>query len=104
MPTFRVNSIWEKTRLAAFVNVIRTLCPTNHYVCIRTNIQHIVSYPISQGRTINLVIFITIPDGEDTLLDGPAVVDATKEEVLEHYKGWEPEIQSLLNVRPLPVL
>ncbi|EJC99819.1 FAD/NAD-binding domain-containing protein [Fomitiporia mediterranea MF3/22] len=59
--------------------------------------KHVISYPISQGRLVNIVAFITVPGGEGKQFDGPAVVDVTKQEMLDQYKGWEPEIHSLLN-------
>ncbi|EJC99781.1 FAD/NAD-binding domain-containing protein [Fomitiporia mediterranea MF3/22] len=59
--------------------------------------KHVVSYPISQGRLVNLVPFVTVPSGEGKQLDGPAVVDVTKQEMLDQYKGWEPEVYSLLD-------
>ena len=61
-------------------------------------LQHIVSYPISQGRLVNLVAFVTIPGGEGQELKGPAVIDVPKDEVLEYYKGWEPAMEQLLDV------
>lgn len=57
-----------------------------------------MSYPISQGRLVNLIAFVTIAGGEGQKLDGPAVVDVAREEVLEAYRGWEPEVQVLLKV------
>ncbi|KAH8119851.1 hypothetical protein DFH11DRAFT_11993 [Phellopilus nigrolimitatus] len=59
--------------------------------------KHVVSYPISQGRLVNLVAFVTVPGGDGKDLDGPAVVDVSKQEMLECYKGWEPEVQQLLD-------
>ncbi|THH03798.1 hypothetical protein EW145_g5997 [Phellinidium pouzarii] len=59
--------------------------------------KHVVSYPISRGRVVNLVAFVTIPVGDERDLDGPAVTDVSKQEMTEQYKGWEPEVQTLLN-------
>ena len=62
------------------------------------NIKHIVSYSISQGKLINLVAFVTVPDGEGKPLTGPTVMDVSKQELVEHFKGWEQEAQDLLDV------
>lgn len=62
------------------------------------NYQHVVSYPISQGRQVNIVAFITVPGGEGKQLEGPAMIDVAKQEVLDQYEGWEPEVLNLLSV------
>ena len=42
---------------------------------------------------------MTIPAAEGTPLPGPAMVDnVKKEDVLEAYEGWEPEVKELLDV------
>ena len=43
--------------------------------------------------------FVTIPGGEGTEHDGPAMVDVTKQEMLDQYKRWEPDLITLLDVR-----
>ncbi|KAL5492945.1 hypothetical protein ACEPAI_4393 [Sanghuangporus weigelae] len=58
--------------------------------------KHVVSYPISEGRVVNLVPFVTVPGADGEELDGPAVVDVSKQEMLDQYKGWEPEVLNLL--------
>ncbi|KAI3615121.1 salicylate hydroxylase [Moniliophthora roreri] len=59
--------------------------------------RHIVVYPISQGRIVNVVAFYSRPWDEGKPLPGPEVRNATLEEVLEVYAGWEQEVQDLLN-------
>ncbi|KAF8882257.1 salicylate hydroxylase [Infundibulicybe gibba] len=58
--------------------------------------KHLVVYPILHGRLINVVAFISQPSKEGTILNGPAVTDVTKEEVLSAYTGWEEEVHTLL--------
>lgn len=58
-----------------------------------------MSYPISKGRLVNLIGFVTVIDGEDTLYEGPAVRPVPKEEMVGHFKGWEPEAENLMDVR-----
>ena len=62
-------------------------------------IQHVVSYPISQGVLINIVAFVTVPGGEGTEHPEPAMIDVTKQEMLDQYKVWEPDLITLLDVR-----
>ena len=47
---------------------------------------------------MNLVPFVTISETDGVPLPGPAVVDVSKEEVLGHFSGWEPEARVLLEV------
>ncbi|KAI5117644.1 hypothetical protein M0805_001300 [Coniferiporia weirii] len=58
---------------------------------------HVVSYPISQGRLVNVIGFVTIPGGDGSELPGPAVIDVPKQEMVDQFNGWEPEIQALLD-------
>lgn len=60
--------------------------------------QHVVSYPISQGTLINIVAFVTVPGGEGTDHPGPAMIEVPKQEMLDQYEGWEPDLLTLLDV------
>lgn len=57
-----------------------------------------MSYPISQGKIINFIAFVTIPGGEGQAVTGPTVVDVTKEEMTAYFDGWDEESQNLLDV------
>ncbi|KAF8824448.1 hypothetical protein HHX47_DHR8000390 [Lentinula edodes] len=59
-------------------------------------IQHIVVYPISGGRIINVVAFFSNPVDEGKLVDGPTIRSATTEEALHEFSGWEVEVGQLL--------
>ena len=61
--------------------------------------QHIVVFPVQKGRFINVVPFYFDRAREDTTWEGPALRDATRDEILKMYEGWEPEVQALLEVR-----
>ena len=61
--------------------------------------QHVISYPVSPGQLINCIGFVTIPDGEGKTYPDKWVRDASREELLRQYEGWEPELQELLEVR-----
>ncbi|TFK18990.1 salicylate hydroxylase, partial [Coprinopsis marcescibilis] len=60
---------------------------------------HLVVYPLSNGRFTNVVAFTTDPKSEGMAWpkDKPATGSATQEELREEYKGWEPEVQALIN-------
>ncbi|KAF9074399.1 hypothetical protein BDP27DRAFT_1317015 [Rhodocollybia butyracea] len=58
--------------------------------------KHVVVYPISRGRFINVVAFFSNMADEGKPLDGPEIKSATTEEVLSHFVGWEEEVQELL--------
>ncbi|TFK35840.1 salicylate hydroxylase [Crucibulum laeve] len=58
--------------------------------------KHIVTYPISQGRLVNIVACYSQPEHEGTPLEGPAVSDVSIEEVISKYEDWEDEVTSLL--------
>ncbi|KAF7428286.1 hypothetical protein PC9H_007507 [Pleurotus ostreatus] len=60
--------------------------------------KHVVSYSISQGSVVNVVTFSSNPNEEGRPYGGPWVVDCEREELLESYSGWEPEVGELLQV------
>ncbi|KAE9405425.1 FAD/NAD(P)-binding domain-containing protein, partial [Gymnopus androsaceus JB14] len=60
-------------------------------------VSHIVVYPISRGRFINVVAFFTSLENEGKPLDRPEIREATKEEVLKEFSGWEDEVIQLLS-------
>ena len=61
--------------------------------------QHIITYPISHGKYLNWIGFVTIPGGEGTTYPKKWVVDATQEEVAAHFPGWETEVNQMISVR-----
>ncbi|KAL1664903.1 hypothetical protein GGF50DRAFT_88386 [Schizophyllum commune] len=64
--------------------------------------MHIVVFPVQKGRFINVVPFYFDRSREDTTWEGPALRDATSEEILKMYEGWEPEVQALLECMENP--
>ncbi|KAL4266019.1 FAD/NAD(P)-binding domain superfamily protein [Pleurotus pulmonarius] len=58
--------------------------------------KHVVSYSISQGSVVNVVTFSSNPNEEGRPYGGPWVVDCEREELLECYSRWEPEVEELL--------
>ncbi|GBE80736.1 FAD-dependent monooxygenase afoD [Sparassis crispa] len=68
---------------------------TGRFMCFGKN-KHLVFYPVSHGRIINVALFISQPELEGKPYDGRWVVPATKQEILENFNSWEPEVKSLL--------
>ncbi|KAL1716835.1 hypothetical protein EV715DRAFT_204573 [Schizophyllum commune] len=64
--------------------------------------MHIVVFPVQKGRFINVVPFYFDRAREDTTWEGPALRDATRDEILKMYEGWEPEVQALLECMENP--
>ncbi|KAF9264215.1 FAD/NAD(P)-binding domain-containing protein [Marasmius fiardii PR-910] len=58
--------------------------------------RHIVTYQISKGQYVNIVAFHSKFDDFGKPLNGPEVRDATVEEILKVYEGWETEVQELM--------
>ncbi|KAJ3727753.1 hypothetical protein C8R42DRAFT_638875 [Lentinula raphanica] len=59
--------------------------------------KHIVVYPISGGRTINVVAFFTNPNDEGKPVNGPEIQRATTADALAEFYGWEDEVGQLLS-------
>ena len=61
--------------------------------------KHFVTYPIRRGTLINVVAFVTLPDSSGKRFEGKWVRDVPVDEVREAYKGWEADVQNVLQVR-----
>ncbi|KIJ41279.1 hypothetical protein M422DRAFT_75634 [Sphaerobolus stellatus SS14] len=60
--------------------------------------KHVVSYSISQGSIVNVVTFASEPEKEGApAYDGPWVTEVSKQELLDCYANWEPEVVDMLN-------
>ncbi|KAF9260343.1 FAD/NAD(P)-binding domain-containing protein [Marasmius fiardii PR-910] len=62
------------------------------------HIKHVVVFPMSQGRIINVVAYDSKFEDFGKLWTGSEVRDATTEEILKVYAGWEPEVQEVLQL------
>jgi salicylate hydroxylase len=60
--------------------------------------QHILSYPMSDGESINIVGLVHDESQEDTRHEGVLIKDVSNAEMLSLYEGYEPEVQALLKV------
>ncbi|KZV78125.1 FAD/NAD(P)-binding domain-containing protein, partial [Exidia glandulosa HHB12029] len=60
--------------------------------------KHVVAYPIAKGAFVNILAFVTEDKcGAEYKHDnGKWVHDATTDEVVAQFKGWEPEVIALL--------
>ncbi|KAJ7091182.1 FAD/NAD-P-binding domain-containing protein [Mycena epipterygia] len=76
--------------------------------------KHIVAYSISQGHVVNFVAFASELDKENMDYGAEWVTDCSKDEMLDCFANWEPEVGQLLervdkptkwaihHLRPLP--
>lgn len=58
--------------------------------------KHIVAFPISQGKIINIVPFVTDLEKEGSRLHGPATEETNLQDFAHFYAGWEDEVQCLI--------
>ncbi|KZP07956.1 FAD/NAD(P)-binding domain-containing protein [Athelia psychrophila] len=61
--------------------------------------KHLIIFPINKGALINVVAFCSDPSKEGTQYSENSkewVVDVPKEELLQQYEGWEPEVTAVL--------
>ncbi|KAJ7595521.1 hypothetical protein C8J56DRAFT_1115495 [Mycena floridula] len=71
---------------------------------ITTPTMHIVVYPIgAQRKIINVAAVYSKPGDYGKPLDGPTARDATKEELMSMFAGWEKEVQVVLNCVENPI-
>ena len=61
-------------------------------------LQYFVTYPIVNGRFINVVLFYTDMTDVDTTYTDPEIGEAATDEIVKMYEGWEPQVQALLKV------
>lgn len=62
----------------------------------------ILTYPISQGSTVNALAVVFQHSRAGTALNGPSVVDVDNEELAKYFVGWEPAAQTVTRLsKPL---
>ncbi|KAL1731679.1 hypothetical protein EV714DRAFT_208319 [Schizophyllum commune] len=64
--------------------------------------KYVVTYPIVNGRFINVVLFYTDMTDVDTTYTDPEIGEAAADEIVKMYEGWEPQVQALLKCMPNP--
>ncbi|KAF8580781.1 FAD/NAD(P)-binding domain-containing protein [Ramaria rubella] len=58
--------------------------------------KHIVTYPVGGGKFLNFLAYSSDPARQADWGKGSWVVEANKEELLEQFQDFEPEVQALL--------
>ena len=61
-------------------------------------LKYVIAYPISRGTMINFVAFKTQYDLENSKFTGPWVTFSEKSELIKIFRGWESEVQALVDV------
>ncbi|KAF8894215.1 hypothetical protein CPB84DRAFT_1783003 [Gymnopilus junonius] len=64
--------------------------------------QHLVTYPILQGRLINAVLFFHEAAKEGTFVEGPVIIENTSDDFLSPFKDWEEETRIVLKYMKKP--
>ncbi|KAH8111735.1 hypothetical protein DFH11DRAFT_575240 [Phellopilus nigrolimitatus] len=89
----------QRAQNVSLRNLIHTVLPSTNdifpsFKYMGKN-KHIIAFPISRGRLINVVAFCSWFEKEGTIFEGKTVEERSKAELLEQYKGWEDEVQQL---------
>ncbi|KAI0935590.1 hypothetical protein AcV5_010477 [Taiwanofungus camphoratus] len=69
-------------------------------ICLMGKDKHIIIFPVTGGRLINIVAFVadrTVPMGSVALAPGaPWVTPVSQEEVVKAYDGWSSDVHAIL--------
>ncbi|KAH9853973.1 FAD/NAD-P-binding domain-containing protein [Lenzites betulinus] len=58
--------------------------------------HHLIAYPISQGRILNVAAVVHRPELVGTIYEGPWTAEAPREEVVQSFVGWDPEVEDIM--------
>ncbi|KAL5523166.1 hypothetical protein ACEPAF_1433 [Sanghuangporus sanghuang] len=64
--------------------------------------KHLIVYPIMKGELVNVVAFVSHPEKEGAPYNDPWVVSSEQADLLAAYKGWEAEVQQLIQCMDKP--
>lgn len=70
-----------------------------YHLADRSSIQHLVAYPILQGKIVNVAAYVSDLSHEGTEYTGPTFEDVTRDEFTSEFDLWEEEVRGLVNVR-----
>ncbi|KAF5318625.1 hypothetical protein D9619_010713 [Psilocybe cf. subviscida] len=83
-------------------DVIRRVSPNHRALhmpmmyCGKNKASHVVAFPVLQGKLTNVVMFVSDPEKEGSLLEGPAVQNTTSDDLFALYAGWEDDVQCIV--------
>ncbi|KAF8903941.1 hypothetical protein CPB84DRAFT_713432 [Gymnopilus junonius] len=55
--------------------------------------KHIVAYPVSQGKVINVLVFFSDPEKHGTPMEGHSNSDNATPDFISEFKGWEEDVR-----------
>ncbi|RPD62092.1 FAD/NAD(P)-binding domain-containing protein [Lentinus tigrinus ALCF2SS1-7] len=58
--------------------------------------KHLLTYPISQGRILNVAAVIRVRDQEGDIYPGPWSSVVNRDEYANEFKGWEPDVGEIV--------
>ncbi|KAF8558565.1 FAD/NAD(P)-binding domain-containing protein [Imleria badia] len=64
--------------------------------------RSLVTYPIAKGSIINVAAFVCDPSSTGTHFEGRWVSDATRDELVEHFDDFEPDVRTVLELCEKP--
>ncbi|KDR65937.1 hypothetical protein GALMADRAFT_148313 [Galerina marginata CBS 339.88] len=64
--------------------------------------KHLVTYPIQQGKLVNVVLFFTDPEMEGTYFDGPSVIQNATDDFAPHFVDWEEDARTIIKYMVKP--
>ncbi|KAG6379291.1 hypothetical protein JVT61DRAFT_11746 [Boletus reticuloceps] len=64
--------------------------------------RNLLTYPIAKGTIINLAALTSNPSLTGTQYEGHWVSDATRDEVVEYFEGFEPDVRTLVKLCEKP--
>ena len=57
-----------------------------------------MTYPISQGRALNVAAVIHAPEQEGSIYRGPWTSSVDREELVKEFVGWDANVQEIMKV------
>ncbi|KAF9478843.1 salicylate hydroxylase [Pholiota conissans] len=57
--------------------------------------KHIITYPVSQGRLINTLAFVSDPHAEAIHFEGPSIINPSLDNVSSFFKHWSKEVRCI---------
>ena len=62
--------------------------------------QYLIAYPIAKGTLINVATVISDPSWKGTRYEGRWVGDASRDDVVNPFHDFEPDVRALVKVNP----
>ncbi|KAF8979616.1 hypothetical protein BDQ17DRAFT_1367673 [Cyathus striatus] len=92
-----IYPVWDGTIMyRSLINAERVREAFPDHLSLHKPVLYCVTYPIMQGRYINMAALVTDYTKEGTRFEGPTVQETTKEHILSIFDGWSAEHRELV--------